>query len=89
MKYLYHKGSVVVSPHTGTPWEPLRVTEVASLHSGRQMLRIARLKTSGWVHASGFLPAPVGATWTSRGRWVLKDGADVTPKLADLEAQDD
>lgn len=77
------KGSIVISPHTAIPWEPMRVTEVAPQGSV-QMVRIAKLASAGWMHASGFLPAPKYATFDLRtGRW-MRDGVDVTPKLADL-----
>lgn len=83
----FHKGSIVVSPHTSQPWCPLRATEVCDLASGGQMIRVAVLAKLGWMHASGFLPAPAGTFDARTGRWIAGGGVDVTPKMADLNVE--
>jgi hypothetical protein len=80
-------GAYVVSPYTGIPFMPLRVTESMVSHTGTRFVRISR-GGLGWCPQTTYWHAPHGFKWDrNRHAWYATKAPYakwVRPTLAEL-----
>lgn len=89
------QGEYVMSPHSDTPFRPLRITQVSMNEKGSVvMIRVNGLASvtamaGGWADATAFTRVPSGFTW-DRGRgYVKRDKEGIVLEriaIADLRA---